>query len=756
MALGNLIKSWENIMRDDDGVNGTVQVLSQLVWMLFLKVYDLMEDTWELYEDDFESAIPEKCRWRNWAKGKSQKDQMTGDELVNFVNNTLFPTLKDLTVSSQSSKRRTIVKEMMAESYNYMKDGVCIRKAVNLLDGVNFDNQEEHHSFNMIYETLLRGLQSAGRSGEFYTPRALTSFITEKVNPQLGYITADFACGTGGFLIDAIEHLRKQVTKAEDNEIIEKTVFGVEKKQFPYMLCTTNMLLHNVNYPQVIHGNSLSKNVRDYKDSEKVDYVLMNPPYGGHEQNSIQINFPSQIRNSETSNLFMIEILYRLNENGKCGVILPDGFLQNEDTSLTNLKEKLFQECNVHTIIRLPGSCFAPYTSIATNLVFFEKTGETKETWFYRFDLPNGRNFSMKKNPISREKLSAIDEWWDNRVEIKDEQPEESTIESWKSRCVSIEEIRGGGYNLDYCGFPIEEKIIQSPEEVLASYISRREILEHKLDVSTNALKEYIEGNTTVKLQNIEKIANELGKLTQDFPDVMRNAILQSAIQGNLTERLSTDTCPDKLIAAAKESMSENIDGQRVKKKNILDMEDEDVPFEIPDSWRWVRLGSICIIARGGSPRPISNYITTAEDGVNWIKIGDTEKNGKYIYSTAEKIKPEGVSKSRFVHEGDFLLTNSMSYGRPYILKTEGCIHDGWLVISQPMPVFDQNYLYWLLSSYFAYNQFSGKASGEVVKNLNSDKVANSIFPLPPLEEQQRIVEQLNLLLPLCDSLVEK
>lgn len=482
MALGNLIKSWENIMRDDDGVNGTVQVLSQLVWMLFLKVYDLKEDMWELYEDDFESAIPENCRWRNWAKGKSQKDQMTGEDMVQFINDTLFPTLKGLTVTATSSKRRTIVKEMMSESYNYMKDGVCIRKAVNLLDEIDFDNQEEHHSFNVIYETLLRGLQSAGRSGEFYTPRALTQLITEKVNPRLGEIVTDFACGTGGFLIDAVEHLRKQSTKAEDAATIEKTVFGVEKKQFPYMLCTTNMLLHDVDYPRVSHSNSLMKNVRDYKPEEKVDVVLMNPPYGGHEQDAIQVNFPATLRSSETANLFMIEILYRLNKNGRCGVILPDGFLQNDDASLIAIKEKLFKECNVHTIIRLPGSCFAPYTSINTNLVFFEKTGATTETWFYRFDLPNGKNFSMKRNPISREKLSAIDEWWDNRVEIKDEKEDDSLTETWKSQCVSIGTIVEGSYNIDYCGFPNVEKVILSPEDTITAFKEEREHLDRKLD----------------------------------------------------------------------------------------------------------------------------------------------------------------------------------------------------------------------------------------------------------------------------------
>lgn len=482
MALGNLIKTWENIMRDDDGVNGTVQVLSQLVWMLFLKVYDMKEDLWELYEDGFTSAIPEKCRWRNWAKGKTQKDKITGDELVDFVDNTLFPTLKGLTVTAQSSKRLSIVRDMMAESYNYMKDGVCIRKAVDLLDGIRFDDQEELHSFNVIYETLLKGLQSAGRSGEFYTPRALTELITEKVNPQLGKVTADFACGTGGFLIDTVEHLRKQVTRAEDAATIEATVFGVEKKQFPYMLCTTNMLLHNVDYPRITHGNSLMKNVRDYKPEEKVDFVLMNPPYGGHEQDIVQVNFPSLLRSSETANLFVIEIMYRLNDGGRCGVILPDGFLQNDDQSLIKIKEKLFKEFNVHTIIRMPGSCFAPYTGIATNLLFFDKTGPTERTWFYRYDLVGGQKFSMKRNPITREKLSAIDAWWDDRREIKDDKTDDSLSDTWKSRCISVQEIKDRKYNIDFCGFPVEEKIVLSPEETVANFKSERDRLDAALD----------------------------------------------------------------------------------------------------------------------------------------------------------------------------------------------------------------------------------------------------------------------------------
>ncbi len=253
-----------------------------------------------------------------------------------------------------------------------------------------------------------------------------------------------------------------------------------------------------------------------------------------------------------------------------------------------------------------------------------------------------------------------------------------------------------------------------------------------------------------------EQMENQLVALKERFPGDLRDAVLQAAMSGKLTDQREDDTSPAECIALAGDSLEESIDGRRVKKKSIFSITEKDIPFELPEKWEWVRLGAVCIVGRGGSPRPIKDYITTEPDGINWIKIGDTEQNGKYIYSTAEKIKPEGASKSRLVHEGDFLLTNSMSFGRPYILKTEGCIHDGWLVISQPVEVFDQDYLYWLLSSQYAYKQFAGKAGGGVVKNLNSDKVANSIFPVPPLEEQQRIVDRLNAILPLCDGLAEE
>ena len=746
MALGNLVKQWETIMRDDDGVNGTVQVLSQLVWMLFLKVYDIKEDMWELYEDDFTSALPEECRWRNWAKGKSQKEQMTGDELVSFVNNTLFPTLKDMAITAESSSRKVIVHEMMVESFNYMKDGVCIRKAINLLDSIEFDNQDERHAFNDIYETLLRGLQSAGHSGEFYTPRALTQFITEMVNPKLGEVVADFACGTGGFLVDAVEHLKKQVSSADDAETIEKTVFGVEKKQFPYMLCTTNMLLHDVDYPQVMHMNSLAKNVRDYTDKDKVDVILMNPPYGGHEQEAILTNFPALLRSSETANLFMIEIMYRLNDNGRCGIILPDGFLQNDDASLIAIKEKLFKEYNVHTIIRLPGSCFAPYTSINTNLVFFEKTGGTTETWFYRFDLINGQKFSMKRNPITLEKLSAINEWWDNRVEIKDEKSDESLSDTWKSQCVSIDAIAAGQYNLDFCGFPNEEKVILSPEEVLSIYVETREKLEKRLSEATTALGELLAGNLIAKPQNIGSLTASLAKLNSNFPTDLRGAILQAAMQGKLTEQLESDTPVDILLDEIKPTITVST-GRGRKKSKQLEIEF----FDIPQNWKWVKLSECGTTNIGLTYSP--SDVTTI--GGTVVLRSSNIQNGCMAYDDIVAVNMN-VPENKMCHIGDILICarngSKRLVGKSAIIDKEGMAFGAFMAIyrSKCNP-----YINYVLDSPHFRKSVLGGAETTTINQVTQDMIENYMVPLPPIEEQQRIVERLDALLPLCDTLVE-
>ncbi len=481
MDFGTMIKRLQDIMWQDAGVNGDAQRIEQIVWMLFLKLYDAKEEEWEIEEDNYKSIIPEEYRWRNWAIDNKDGKAMTGDSLSSFIIN-LFNTLKDLPITEDTDTRSRIVKKVFEDLNNYMKDGVLIRQVVNVLNEIDLTDFQKRHAFNEIYETILKDLQSAGRNGEFYTPRAITEFVVQMVDPKVGNSVADFACGTGGFLISALNHMKKDITDTKQNEILSKSFYGVEKKPLPYLLCTTNMLLHDINEPMIIHGNSLEKNVRDYEEEDKFDVILMNPPYGGTEKKSVQQNFPEQLRNSETADLFMVEILYRLKENGKVGIVLPDGFLFGNDSTKINIKKKLMEECNLHTIIRLPGSIFAPYTSIATNLLFFDKTGKTQETWFYRMDLPKKYKAFSKTKPVEIKHMQDIIEWWNNRVEIKDIKEDDSLTETWKAKKYSYEEIEKMNFNLDQCGFPVKEEIILSPEETMKNFIEERERMEKELD----------------------------------------------------------------------------------------------------------------------------------------------------------------------------------------------------------------------------------------------------------------------------------
>ncbi|MGB4631882.1 MAG: class I SAM-dependent DNA methyltransferase [Tepidanaerobacteraceae bacterium] len=370
MTIDSFIKSIQDIMRQDAGVDGDAQRISQLVWMLFLKVYDAKEAEWELFEEDYKSIIPEDLRWRNWAE---DEEGMTGDELLEFVNERLFKELKDLTVDETTDKRALIVKTVFEDSYNYMKSGTLLRQVINKLNEFDFDDYEDRHAINDIYETILRDLQSAGNAGEYYTPRVLTDFIIEMLNPQIGEKIADFACGTGGFLVSALKHLEKQIKTVEDRRIVQSSLFGIEKKPLPHLLCMTNMLLHDIDSPNILRDNSLSTNVRDYTEKDKYDVIAMNPPFGGIEEDGIQINFPAEFRTSETADLFMTLIMFRLKEGGRAGVILPDGFLFGDDNAKIAIKKKLLSEFNLHTIVRLPNGVFAPYTSIATNIFFLIK-----------------------------------------------------------------------------------------------------------------------------------------------------------------------------------------------------------------------------------------------------------------------------------------------------------------------------------------------------------------------------------------------
>ena len=462
-------------MRNDAGINGDAQRIEQMAWMLFLKVYDAKEKDWEFDDEDYVSIIPEECRWSNWAVDDRSGNAMTGDNLLNFVNNTLFPTLKGLSVSKDTPIKKSIVKTTFEDANNYMKDGVLLRQVINVIDELELDDYEESHAFGDIYETILKELQSAGSSGEFYTPRAVTDFMAKMIKPQIGENVADFACGTGGFLTSWLKELSAHIETTEDQEKYDNSIYGIEKKQFPYMLCITNMLLHGIDVPKIYHDNSLLRDVLDYTEDDQFEVILMNPPYGGNEKNEVKNHFPSDLASSETADLFMSVIMYRLKKNGRAAVILPDGFLFGTDNAKVAIKKKLLSEFNLHTVIRMPHSVFAPYTSITTNILFFDRTGSTTETWFYRLDMPEGyKNFSKTK-PMELKHFAPAMDWWENREEI--------TVDGFdKAKKYTVEEIAEKNYNIDLCGYPHEEEEILPPKELIQQYQAKRASLNADID----------------------------------------------------------------------------------------------------------------------------------------------------------------------------------------------------------------------------------------------------------------------------------
>lgn len=474
-SLGGFVKRIRDIMRNDAGINGDAQRIEQIAWLLFLKVYDTKEDDWEFDDDEYESIIPEECRWRNWAADDGKGTAITGDELLDFINNKLFPALKSIQVSKTTPINKAIVKTTFEDTNNYMKDGVLLRQVVNVIDELKLDDYEESHAFGDIYESILKELQSAGSAGEFYTPRAVTDFMAQIIQPKIGEKMADFACGTGGFITSWLKALESQKKTVEDREAFDTSVYGIEKKQFPYMLCVTNLLLHDIDTPRVYHDNSLLKDVLDYTEDDQFDVILMNPPYGGSEKNEVKNHFPSDLASSETADLFMSVIMYRLKKNGRAAVILPDGFLFGTDNAKVAIKKKLLSEFNLHTVIRMPHSVFAPYTSITTNILFFDRTQPTKETWFYRLDMPDGyKNFSKTK-PMKLEHFNPVAEWWNNREEI--------TVDGFdKSKKYTAAELAERGYNIDLCGFPHEEEEILPPKELIQQYQEKRASLNADID----------------------------------------------------------------------------------------------------------------------------------------------------------------------------------------------------------------------------------------------------------------------------------
>ncbi|MBK7741173.1 MAG: N-6 DNA methylase [Saprospiraceae bacterium] len=465
--IAGTIKSIRDIFRKDPGLSGDAQRIEQLGWMIFLKLFDDKDKEKEILDPKYKSPIPEKLQWRNWAE---DDEGITGDELINFVNNDLFPTLKNLTVAADDRLGITI-RQIFDGTNNYMKSGTTFRQAINKLNEIDFNSSKEHHVFNVIYEEILQGLAAKKDTGEFYTPRAVTQFIVDMVNPQLGEKIIDPACGTAGFLVCAIEHLKKQVKNIDDRKTLQDTVTGSELKPLPFMLSVVNLITHDIEVPQIENGDSLSREYTSIRQKDRVDIIVANPPFGGVVGDGMETNFPLNYRTKESADLFLILFIQLLKDGGRAGIVLPDGSLTGDGVK-QRVRQKLLEDCNVHTIVRLPQSVFAPYATVNTNLIFFEKSGQsfnprnqgvdnrhaTKEIWYYEHTLPEGQKAYSKTKPIRIEEFEPIKNWWNNRTESE---------VAWK---VPMQTIIDRNYDLD----------IKNPNKVVEEVVyDRKAIIEN-------------------------------------------------------------------------------------------------------------------------------------------------------------------------------------------------------------------------------------------------------------------------------------
>ena len=449
--LKGIIDSIRKIMWQDTGLNGDAQRIEQLGWMLFLKIFSDKDLELEVTNEKYKSPIPKELHWNAWA---GDDEGITGDELLEFVDRKLFPTLRNLSLATGNG-RALIVREVFEGNNNYMKSGINIRKVLNKLNGIDFNIAKDRHAFGELYETILKELQSAGKSGEFYTPRAITGFINEMINPKLGEKILDPACGTGGYLTAAIEHLKNQANSVEEHQSIAKNIIGWEYKPLPYLLATTNLILHDIEIPNIEFRDSLDQPLSNYTEKNRVNVILANPPFGGIVANSNEKNFPQNFRTKESADLFLILMIRLLKNRGRAGIVLPDGSLTGDGVK-QRVRQKLLEDCNLHTIIRLPNSVFQPYATVATNLLFFTKGEPTKEVWYYEHRLPEGQKSYSKTRPIQLKEFDPIKKWWNNR--------KESDI-SWK---VSIDELEKRNYDLDIKNpTKQEEEIIYSSTELM-------------------------------------------------------------------------------------------------------------------------------------------------------------------------------------------------------------------------------------------------------------------------------------------------
>ncbi len=729
-------------MRKDVGVDGDAQRISQIVWLLFLKIFDDKEQEWQVTIPNYKSPLQTRYRWSNWAK---DAEGITGEELIDFVNNDFFPALKKLATTAGVSPQGRVIGSVFEDAYNYMKSGTLLRQVINTIEAdVDFNSSKDRHLFNDIYEKILADLQSAGNAGEYYTPRAVTQFMVDILDPQLGDKILDPACGTGGFLTCTIEHLNKQVKNNSDMKILQSSINGIEKKPLPHMLAMTNMMLHGIDVPTNIrHDNTLSRPLKDYTPKDRVDIIITNPPFGGIEEDGIEKNFPKKFQTRETADLFMALIMHLLRENtGKAAVVLPDGFLFGEGVK-TTIKQELLNEFNLHTIVRLPKGVFSPYTNISTNILFFEKGGSTKDVWFFEHPYPEGYKSYSRSKPLTIEEFNLEKKWWGGATR----KSRKVTENAWK---MSVKELCERNFNFD-CKNPHRVAVVHAnPDTLFCEY---QELKNNLLEIQ-NELKNVLIQSLEGQQKKILKKHLDIAFFAPNGIKKLRELILTLAMQGKLVPQEPSDRPTREVLKEVSKEKQKLVKDRKIKHSSPLpSITPEEIPYELPNGWEWVRLGEVGLI----NPR---NNCEDDKD-VGFVSMPHISAGYSFVHTFQTKKWSEikkgythfqnrdvGLAKITPCFENAkscvfYDLPNGIGAG-----TTE--LHIFRDIYSIVNPRFLLNYLKNPRYLSLGATKMTGSAGQ---KRVPTDFFSNNPFPLPPIKEQLRIVKKIDQLMQRCDRL---
>lgn len=722
------IKAITDIMRKDVGVDGDAQRLGQMVWMFFLKVLDDREVEWELFDDSYVSPLPEELRWRAWA---APAEGVTGETLLEFINLELFPGLKELKARRGSNPEMSrVVRSLFADAYNYMKSGTLVRQVLNVMQrDLDYNTNEDRHAFGDIYEGLLKGLQSAGDAGEYYTPRPVTEFMVEMTDPQLGQSVLDPAAGTGGFLLCALNHKRDHyVDSVEDDLVAQRSIRGVEKKPLPHLLCVTNMMLHGIDVPTNIrHGNTLARPLRDYGAQDRVDVVLTNPPFQGMEEDGIENNFPA-LKTRETADLFLALTLHILKQDGRAAIVLPDSSLFGEGVKQA-LRSRLLKETNLHTIVRLPVGVFSPYTDIRTNLLFFEKGSPTKGVWFYELTPPTGERYTKTK-PITSGDFDDLRKWWSDRR--ANESAWSVAVSEFDQR-VNLNAVNPACKDVEAA----YKRGVASRTQALADFEGFRLGLDEVLATAPGPVGR----RATELIAQVAALGGEAAAST-GVVEELRVALTGFALRGELSEPLAGDS-----------SVENTLDGYAPADR-IPVIPYTPPPFQVPAHWSWVQLSAITdwFIGRTPSTQNHRYWADPLAPEVPWASISDMPRRG-VVEATKKTITELAVVESYAGREpvaaGSLLMAFKLSVGKTAITTIDSYHNEAIASLAVSDEVL-KRYLLWTLP---CVSKHAGANPAVRGKTLNAKSINAMWVPIPPREEQERVVTNLRWIVGVVEEL---